>query len=223
MLRMAASCIASAITVTFCAGTLSAAPITVSSYSGPNGGESNSYRDDLYPGGPHATFAALSGGKGDLTDNVSSSNFLDSTWVGWHVWPGNITSPFTAATPLTTTFDLSSAATITSVQIDSYTGTARIFYPSKITLSFSGDGTTFSNSMDYTPPSEASPKYGTLDIAVPSVPAKYVKIVSYHSTYTGESWIFYNNVRFEGTVPEPSTLSLLGLGGLLLLKRRRRT
>lgn len=207
----------------------SAAPIPVDSYTGPNGGLSpgyvNSYLDDSYPDAPYAVYVNLSGGKGDLTDDVASTSFLEPTWVGWHVWPEHDTdSPFSAENPLTTTFTLSQLATITSVQIDSFTGSGSIFYPAKITLSFSTDGVTFTDAMDYIPPTETGPTYGTLNITIPNVQADYVKIVSYHSTYTGESWIFYNNVRFEGdAVPEPASLSLLSLSSLVLLKRRRRS
>ena len=54
--------------------------------------------------------------------------------------------------------------------------------------------------------------------------ARYVRftVVDYYGTTPGSDYVGLSEVRFYGTVPEPATLSLLALGGLGLLRRRRR-
>jgi len=47
--------------------------------------------------------------------------------------------------------------------------------------------------------------------------AQYVRIDLFESS----NWIMLSEIDFEGVIPEPASLALLGLGGLVMLKRRK--
>ncbi len=93
------------------------------------------------------------------------------------------------------------------------------------TISWSTDGTTWS-SMNYTlttgPGFNGDPNFAPpSDPAVPfGQAAKYV-VLSGLNNYGDPNFMTMSEVRFN-LVPEPSTLALLGLGGLGLLLRRKR-
>ena len=74
------------------AGAVGAAPLTPTSYDMINGNTSSqntSLRDDTYTGGtgnPHTDHSSLAGGKGDLTDGITSTANWDTNpapYVGW--------------------------------------------------------------------------------------------------------------------------------------------
>ncbi|GAA5494779.1 hypothetical protein Rhal01_00943 [Rubritalea halochordaticola] len=123
--------------------------------------------------------------------------------------------------PSEITFDLGTQAEITSVTVFSYIYTSfALGAPDDFTLSFSSDN------VSYTPASSVNTNftYTTGEQSVTeniSQTARYVRLSFDGDTVGGDKYSL-TEIQIEGTaIPEPSSLALLGLGSLALLRRRR--
>lgn len=194
---------------------LSAAPLPIVEYFGRNG--DNSYRDNSYTGSGGGTgYGNLTGGTGDLTDNVASTNFTDPTWVGWNLQNSGFSKPVMR-------FDLGDLYGVEQVEIDlAHVTTALIRAPSQIELRFSVDGVTYTDPVVYIPPVPGSNTVYRTDTITFNRIARYVSIETTYWSDTTDNWIFYNNIRFEGKVPEPGSLGLVAAGAALAAMRRTR-
>jgi hypothetical protein len=119
-------------------------------------------------------------------------------------------------------FDLGGSYDLTDSYIWGYGYFGTSNSASAITVSYSTDGTTFSNAEDITLPS------GTVTEAQSSTlnalaGATHVRFLLTDNLGSGDR-VGLGEVRFGGTaaVPEPSSAALLGLGGIALILRRRK-
>ena len=194
-----------------CAGAAAAAPVAPVSYDMINGGTGSwSYRDESYDGSgnPAVSYAALSGGTGDLTDGVvatqnwnASGQTTSLPYVGWQRFDPTITFRFARSyvfDSFTISFDDSKAGGVTAPsQVNVGALTFAVADPA---------GTApFSQTFVFGTPLE------TDEIAI--------------QILRGGEWTFVSEVQFEAVasvVPVPAGLPLLalGLGGLALLRRR---
>jgi len=198
-----------------------AGPLAVTSYDMPNGdgtaaGGSFNYWDKFYSGSGATTVdgAPLSGGKGDLTDGIVSSQpwYLventagDGPYVGWY-------KPATA-NPVVT-FHLAGPSTVTDIAIHlDNSNVGGVFAPQAILV----DGI----SQAFTAP--AAGTVGWVDLSGLHLTGGSHSI-EFDQAFS--AWTFVDEVSFNGTpgVPEPATWSLLiagfGMSGASLRRRRR--
>ena len=218
MIKAAAFAMAAAALGTM-AGPATAAQLTVSNYSMPNGdgtasgGEFN-YWDKFYTGSGATTTdgAALSGGKGDLTDGVVASDF----W--FNVENGGGTGPYVGwyqpATPNPTlTFNFAGSVTVNSIQMqidNSHSG--GVFSPAAVWV----DGV----SRAFTGPAVGT--IGMLDITGLNLTGSSHTI----QFFQDNGWVFTSEISFFGSpggVPEPATWAMMlagfGLAGVALRRR----
>lgn len=193
---------------------VSAAPIYPTSYDMPNGYTgSYNYWDESYngSGNPFADGSALSGGLGDLTDGViPTANWIvteppqgPGPYVGWTIDPD-------------ITFHFAPGLIVTSmtIHVDDSNGLGGVAPPRAVRI----NGGSLVNLTDG---SSGAPLAYTFSL--PNL-TNTVSIELFRSN----SWLFMSEVTFEGrragSVPEPTSLALLGtaVGGLLLGRRRRR-
>jgi len=205
------------------AAPVAAAPLTVTSYDMPNGdgqasGGSYNYWDKAYSGAGATTTdgAALTGGKGDLTDGVVAADFWYNTengagtgpYVGWY-------DPATHDPVVT--FNFAGSTTINSIGIhidNSHVG--GVYAPGAILV----DGV----SQAFTAPAVGT--IGWINLTgLNFTGASHTIEFDQGPAFTG--WTFVSEVTFDGKpggVPEPATWTMMiagfGLAGAALRRRR---
>ncbi|MEN6505937.1 MAG: PEP-CTERM sorting domain-containing protein [Planctomycetaceae bacterium] len=202
------------------AGAASAAVITPASYSyvpgnGPNDPSSldsacTKLTNGIY--GPFTEAQAQLGGDFE-TDTVRV--------IGWTEG---------ATGHLIADFNLGGTCTVDSVTLHYVTYSPYWGYaPDSVTVSFSSDGLTYSGEQTLAGGWAANDQWwggdnsGTVTLTG-SPTANYVRVdIAIQSEPNGNSSLFLNEIQLDGTpIPEPVTMSLLALGGLAALIRRRR-
>lgn len=169
------------------------------------------------------------------SDTISDADFnpetgaLTTDWITGWMTQGTDYAP-------SITFDLGANYNLTSVDIWNWNLYLNLVQGAKnVGLSFAGENMVFGSvsSITLAQAPGTTPYYGE-QFAVNASDVRYVKL-DITSSYLVESFfdrggLNYNNevalarVRFEGTaVPEPGTLALAGLGGLLVFLRVRKT
>ena len=192
-----------------------AIPIPIVSYTYDAAGilPSPSYTDNGYSS---SNLLATPTELGDGT--IASSPYLDPAWVGV------IDSPDTFVPQPQITFDLGANFNVATVTITYLADNgAGVHAPDSANARFSYDGVLFSLiPVTLTPfanpasPTVLSPTFSLGE------GARFVRL----EFFNDQQWTFLTEVQFDGSlsVPEPSTLALLGLGtvGLAVKVRRRR-
>jgi hypothetical protein len=203
-----------------------AAPVTITSYSMPNGdGRSTTgvynYWDRSYTGTGDSNIdgAPLSGGTGDLTDGIIASGFWNVTenvagtgpYVGWR----NTRS----LNPLIT-FNFDGDTTINAIRIhidNSQDGSVRA--PADILINGA--------SLPFTAPPGGT--IGFIDFTGLNEFGSSLTLQFFQNTVPGNGWVFVSEVSFNGVpnnaVPEPASWAMLiagfGLTGAVLRRRRQ--
>lgn len=182
-------------------------------YDMPNGGTgAYDYHDDKYTGsGNHfADYEALSGGTGDLTDGIFTTDHWDAAeapagagpYVGWINVVPTITVHLPSAVPIT----------LVSVHVDDSNGLGGVYLPTSIDITLNGD--------TYSATPIQRPDYATqwIDILIPSTeaPTGTLTITLNHPVQT--TWVFADEFQVN-TVPEP-VAAFAACPALLLLRRR---
>jgi PEP-CTERM motif len=188
----------------------SAALVLPTSYDMPNGHGTASrgtfnYWDRNYSGSGSTTTdgALLSGGLGDLTDGVIASNNWDAVendagtgpFVGW-----------IDISPMIT-FNFSSVIDFATVRIhfDDADGRGGVSTPLSVDIN--------SLSFNLADPAGSSPFFAEFDVSG-LAPTNQLKI----TLNRRDLWVFASEFQFTtDTVPEPSSLALMAVGGALML------
>ena len=205
--------------VTICvSGAAFAVPLPIVSYSMENGESgSQTYYDDAYggigaTGNPNASGSFLSGGLGQLTNNVfaNGADIFDDEWVGW------------SSIQPTITIDLGAPYLVSAVGIHASNWSPPfndVGAPGAANHSYSLDNITYSSPGLY--PTTVADRSGDdprwVDVPF-GVVARYVRVklfdgVKESGTSPGlKTWIFLDELRVDGTVPEPTSFMLLVVG-----------
>ena len=181
--------------------------------------------------GEGAIYSALTGlldgvglsGNGDSGDILTETHAWGSSANSWHSNNGN-----GAATVMT--FDLGGTFNVDSIHIWNDNQSNGVVQRSVKTLdiSFSSDGTNFTNLIDnlgdfllptHVPLSDGLTPVSTLSFTAVSG-VTHIRLADFQQH--GTTFTAMDEVRFGEAVPEPSTTVLLGLGGLALILRRRK-
>ena len=114
----------------------------------------------------------------------------------------------------TLTFDLGAQYDVLTVDVWRRVGNGTV---TDLTFSVSTDDISYSAPVAYTPATWTN-NQATIDVSAFDN-AQYVRMKLGPDAVSG-GWLMLTEVAFDG-VPEPATMSLLALGGLALLRRRR--
>ena len=177
----------------------------------------SSYKADIGPGGGPWPGNVWNDAGGDVTapDGAAwaASELFDgiiatsgnSNVVGW--WEGRDGAP-------TLTFDLGALYDVQTIDVWRRVGNGTV---TDLTFSVSTDDISYSAPVAYTPATWTN-NQATIDVSAFDN-AQYVRMKLGPDAVSG-GWLMLTEVAFDG-VPEPATMSLLALGGLALLRRRR--
>ena len=210
------------------ATTILAVPLSIASYAMPNGESgSQTYYDDTYggpgaSGNPGVSGSPLSGGLGQLTNGLfaAPADIFDDEWIGW----ANIQP--------TITIDLGSAHFVNTIGFHASNWSPPfndVGAPGSAALSYSLDNVTYTPLGTYlttvADQSGDDPRWVDLPFGVG---ARYLRAQLFDGTkQAGTSpgakpWIFLDEARVDGVVPEPTTLALLALAAVAFPLRRVR-
>lgn len=201
-----------------------AGPLTVSSYSMPDGntGVSTMYGDNLYTGTNNA--GMLSGGVGELTDGVFGTQVGTGpigAWTPYVLW---------LSRSVQITFDLGAVQTVDSItgHFNAFGGAGVRIAPF-VNIRFSADGTHFGANIrqDFVTGPYANDTPLALDLLSTSGSGRYVQLElpQISGWYALSEVQLANNLPVAGPngVPEPASAALvLGALGALAATRRRR-
>ncbi len=194
------------------------AQITPASYTGPNGGTGYfDYFDDTYNGLGNNTvpYATLSGGNGQLTDNITVTTnwYADpGPWVGWLVIPFDLNGnrcqvgdvgcqPGLGENPrITFLFPAPVSVGTVSVHVDDSNGFGAVRPPLSIEVlaETAGGGITYSNLFTLTDPVSSDPKWYDLNVSgltLTSTTDRLVVRLLYR-----DAWLLADEIRFDDTV-----------------------
>lgn len=201
-----------------CANPALAAPIHPIEYQMQNGSSdpfSGTYHDDTYPS-PNAAldFGSLSGGTGQLTDGVVAPGDWNQpgsgAYVGWNFFSPDIRFKFAPT-------DASRVIQSITFHVDDANGVGGVRAP----MAFAINGTTY----NVTDPAGFGPVSYTitdLNLLVRDLGDGILPIVIVRDD--SSSWLFVSEIAFDDAamVPEPGSLALLALGGMLLRRGGKR-
>jgi hypothetical protein len=182
-----------------------------------------SYRDSAYTGGtgnPAVALDPLSGGLGELVDTVVGNTDWaapNTPWVGWTTVQPTLTFDFG---PSDNEFEFTKA----SLHMNNFVSGGVSIWDS-VDVSYSSNGVSFGAATTYmtSPADQADTTARFIDLVLDGT-GRYVRFNNFDDG--AGSWIFLSEVTFEGQeippVPEPSSLVLLGLGALSLVRHTRR-
>lgn len=187
--------------------------ISPTSYDMPNGnglavGGSFNYWDLNYTGSGNTTLdnAPLTNGLGDLTDGfVSNQNWSvveniagTGPYVGWSELDPTVTFRFGSV----------SAINQITVYADDADGGGGVSLPDAVRI----NGTLFDVDQNMAGREPKALVFSGLGLNTDTVDVQFIR---------SNRWVFVSEVTFSA-VPEPGTIAALGLGALMLLRRRRR-
>jgi hypothetical protein len=186
----------------------SAAPITSFTYTYDNTVDQPS---PLYPDTSGA----------ELNDNAFINPFLlynDPGWVGTQD-AGYPTPPDSGAAQPRVNLTFDAAYNFNSLTVTYLVDQPDLVYaPDQLTLEFSDDGISYGAPQVFTAFLSNPNTINTATIPLAGQSGRYVRA----SFFNDEKWTFLGELDFEGTlVPEPASAAILGLGGALVLRRRR--
>ncbi|NQT13597.1 MAG: LamG domain-containing protein [Planctomycetes bacterium] len=169
---------------------------------------------------PHTAPTRSDPGNVKLTDGVlGTTAFDDGTWVAFRD-PLGFQNDNGQPQPQVD-FDLGGVFMLGLLQVDYLVShTPSLFEPDSVDIEYYGDPgfTTLLGSATATGFVDVDGKQ-RFEVALGLVEAQYVRL----QFYNDQEWTWLGEITFFQAIPEPTSLSLLGLGGLALLRRRRRS
>lgn len=155
-----------------------------------------SYSYSVAPNQPNGGTLYHDGSATKLTDDTAPSGNFSGSYAAWKGGQSSVI-----------TFSFDQTYDFSTVQLFTYNNGTWAKYAQNVTVTIGGTSTNF----------------GTLAADEPVLDVSSLNSgssVEISFTNTAETWI--SEVDFDGVVPEPGSLALLGLGGLLIGTRRRR-
>ncbi|MEN6384792.1 MAG: discoidin domain-containing protein [Phycisphaerales bacterium] len=136
------------------------------------------------------------------------SNEYIKMWHGWNPTPYDIT------------LTLPDVYTLQNMKVWNF-GNTLTQGIKEVTISFSTNGTTWNTFGNHTFAMATSPTYFE-QVNLNDITAKYIKLtgVAGNAGYT-DGWYGVSEIAFYGQIPEPTTMVLISLGGLVLRRMKK--